>query len=305
MRRMNNIHIDIAYQSPAPRPSSRKAPYAICFALILCVTFIQKKDTAMAAVGGPTEIAAAFAKIDAESDMRRLRSKQAVLERREEILRYQLHTLELDTKRASTLLDPELQDELRRSRNMLVMLLRDQKDNDDRVADYLKQMWEAEGKTRVATMGTNNLGALDLYLSWPVEPLEGISAQYHDTSYEKRFGMSHNAIDIPTPQETVVRAAADGVVDTVADNGMGYNYIIIKHDDFATLYAHTLSFLVSEGDTVSEGDPIALSGGRPGTPGAGAISTGPHVHFELIVAGSHRDPVAYLPYQAGVTVVQN
>lgn len=290
--------------NPVPKARRRMAPYVVCLLLVLFLAFIQKKDAAIAAMGGPTEIAAAFEQKDAEGDMRRLRAKQAVLERREEILRYQLSLVETETKRASTQLDPELQDELRRSRNMLVMLLRDQKDNDERVADYLKQMWEAEGRARVATMGSNDIDIADIYLSWPVEPLEGVSAQFHDTGYEKRFGMSHNAIDIPTQQESVIRAAADGTVQTIANNGMGYNYIIIKHDGFATLYGHTLSFLASEGDIVHEGDPIALSGGRPGTPGAGAISTGPHVHFELIVAGTHRDPIAYLPYQAGVTVVQ-
>ena len=125
---------------------------------------------------------------------------------------------------------------------------------------------------------------------------EGISAHFHDQAYFERFGIQHNAIDIPTVQGTTVHAAADGVVARVSDNGMGFNAIVLSHDGrFSTMYGHVSAFLVKEGDRVRSGDPIALSGGTPGTPGAGNLTTGAHVHFELVQKGEPVDPLQYLP----------
>jgi len=243
--------------------------------------------------GNPREIAQEVQ--ETESTVRSLRATQAVLSRREEILRYELRQLEEERSRNGIAMSPRLREDLRKSRNTLVVLLRDQQETDKKVTQYLQQMWEAEGRVRVATMGMNpdNISVL---ISWPIEPVNGISAGFKDTEYESLFGMVHNAIDIPTLQGTEVRAAASGTIQTVANNGMGYNYVIIMHEGFATLYGHVNSFLVKEGQKVTEGEVIALSGGTPDTPGAGVVSTGPHLHFELNVAGDHKDPLAYLPF---------
>ncbi|PIR49387.1 hypothetical protein COU79_05105, partial [Candidatus Peregrinibacteria bacterium CG10_big_fil_rev_8_21_14_0_10_54_7] len=53
---------------------------------------------------------------------------------------------------------------------------------------------------------------------------------------------------------------------------------------------------------VKEGQVIGQSGGRKGTPGAGEISTGPHLHFEIMVGGEHVDPLAHLPFMAGLEI---
>lgn len=243
--------------------------------------------------GSPREVAQEIKQT--ESTVRSLRTTQAVLARREEILRYELRKLEEERSRTSVALSPRLHEELRKSRNTLVALLRDQQETDQKVTQYLQQMWEAEGKVRVATMGMNP-DAITVDISWPIEPIHGISAGFKDAEYEVIFGMEHNAIDIPAVQGTEVRAAASGRVQTVANNGMGYNYVIIMHDGFATLYGHVNTFLVKEGQNVTDGEVIALSGGTPGTPGAGGISTGPHLHFELSIAGAHTNPIAYLPF---------
>ena len=94
----------------------------------------------------------------------------------------------------------------------------------------------------------------------------------------------HGGIDYAMPVGTPVLAAADGVVDTVttqanAHRSMG-TYIVIKHDGFYTYYGHLSRTLVRVGDTVRQGQQIALSGGAKGAPGAGS-STGPHLHFEV------------------------
>jgi murein DD-endopeptidase MepM/ murein hydrolase activator NlpD len=76
----------------------------------------------------------------------------------------------------------------------------------------------------------------------------------------------------------------------------GYSYILIVHrDGYATLYGHLSSFLVATGDQVKKGQVIGLSGATPGTHGAGPMTTGPHLHFEVIKNGKHIDPLSVLP----------
>ena len=135
----------------------------------------------------------------------------------------------------------------------------------------------------------------DFALDWPVTPLKGLSATFHDAPYKKRFGMEHYAIDIPTPQGSPVYAAAEGEVLEVHDQGMGYSTISLQHKgDLVTLYGHVSEILVSPGDYVAAGERIALSGGRPGSKGAGLLTTGPHLHLEVYAYGQPIDPLYYL-----------
>jgi len=131
---------------------------------------------------------------------------------------------------------------------------------------------------------------------WPVTPARGISAYFRDADYVTVFGMNHNAVDVPTAQRTPVRSAGDGVVYVAKDNGYGYSYIIVAHNgEFMTIYGHMNEILVKPGDTVAAGSVIGFSGGMPGTLGAGYMTTGPHLHFEMMKDGKHVDPLDYLP----------
>lgn len=134
-------------------------------------------------------------------------------------------------------------------------------------------------------------------LNWPVSPTRGISAYFHDSAYLAAFGIPHNAIDIPTAQGTPVRAPASGVVYKVKDNGdNSYSYIMLAHKGgLMTLYGHVSKILVNERDVVLPGEVIALSGGTPGTKGSGYLTTGAHLHFEVIKDGKHIDPLLILP----------
>jgi murein DD-endopeptidase MepM/ murein hydrolase activator NlpD len=130
---------------------------------------------------------------------------------------------------------------------------------------------------------------------WPVEPERGISAYFRDPSYSSVFGVRHNAIDLPVLQGSMVRTAGDGVVYTAKDNGFGYSYIIIAHSGgYQTVYGHMSKILVKEGQKVRAGAIIGLSGGMPGTKGAGYMTTGPHLHFEMLRNGIHVDPLTLL-----------
>ncbi|MCD6109643.1 peptidoglycan DD-metalloendopeptidase family protein [bacterium] len=134
-------------------------------------------------------------------------------------------------------------------------------------------------------------------LNWPIPPIRGISAYFHDKSYFATFGIQHNAIDIPTPQGTPIRAPLSGVVYKVKFKGNeSYAYVILAHrNGIQTVYGHVSQVLVKEGDIVLPGEVIALSGATPGSIGAGYLTTGPHLHFEVIKGGKHINPLLVLP----------
>ncbi|MDF2379504.1 MAG: peptidoglycan DD-metalloendopeptidase family protein [Candidatus Gracilibacteria bacterium] len=130
---------------------------------------------------------------------------------------------------------------------------------------------------------------------WPVSPSLGVSAGFQDEGYRNRFGLEHNAIDIPTDQLTPIQAPLAGRVIKVHDGGKGYSYLQLAHrDGLSTVYGHVYSFMVNEGDFIKQGQVMALSGGAIGTNGAGRLTTGPHLHFEVLKDGRHVDPRDYL-----------
>lgn len=142
----------------------------------------------------------------------------------------------------------------------------------------------------------DNLGLKTGDFAWPAAPDRGISAHFHDPSYVGVFGVQHQAIDIPLYQGSPIRAAADGIVYIAKDNGYGYSYIIIAHSGgLMSVYGHMSNILVNAGQLISQGSIIGLSGGMPGTKGAGYMTTGPHLHFEIHHNGIYVDPLRYLP----------
>jgi murein DD-endopeptidase MepM/ murein hydrolase activator NlpD len=133
-------------------------------------------------------------------------------------------------------------------------------------------------------------------LAWPVNPYRGISAYFMDSSYYALFGINHYAIDIPTPQGTPIHAPADGYTIRYRDAGYGYSYIVLLHaNGISTVYGHVSASFVSEGAYVRKGQMVGLTGGMPGTWGAGWLTTGPHLHFEVRINGVPVNPLNYLP----------
>ncbi len=118
-----------------------------------------------------------------------------------------------------------------------------------------------------------------------VMPTKGIFT----SGFGYRWGVLHGGIDIANSIGTPILAAADGVViDAGPTAGYGA-WVKLRHaDGTVTLYGHVNTWLVNIGERVYAGDQIATIGNR-------GNSTGPHLHFEVLLNGTDRvDPVGWL-----------
>ncbi|MBR2576933.1 MAG: peptidoglycan DD-metalloendopeptidase family protein [Firmicutes bacterium] len=106
-----------------------------------------------------------------------------------------------------------------------------------------------------------------------------------------RWGRIHKGIDIGAPMGEPVYASKGGVVTAAGYNEGGYgNMVEIDHGDGTwTLYAHLSAIDTEAGREVLAGELI----GRVGSTGR---STGPHLHFEIIIDGVIADPLDYVRY---------
>jgi Peptidase family M23 len=104
-----------------------------------------------------------------------------------------------------------------------------------------------------------------------------------------RWGVLHGGIDVANSIGTPIVAAADGVVIDVGPTaGYGAWVKLLHADGTVTLYGHINTWLVSKGQRVMAGDQIATIGNR-------GNSTGPHLHFEVLLNGTNRvNPTPWL-----------
>jgi len=122
--------------------------------------------------------------------------------------------------------------------------------------------------------------------SYPFEPYDPTCPSHH----------FHSGIDIATDYGTPVHASDGGIVHnftmgcTWGGGLCGYGrYVVMVHaGGFTTLYGHLSSWAVGDGVQVDKDTVIGYEGST-------GNSTGPHLHFEIDLAGTPVDPLAYLP----------
>lgn len=125
----------------------------------------------------------------------------------------------------------------------------------------------------------------DVPTGWPVES-GYVSTEFNpegDSSVSD--GRKHKGVDIATRSQIIpVYATASGTV-TKAEYRDDYGYmVVIDHGNgFTTLYAHNSGLSVEVGDEVKYGDVIAMTGST-------GMSTGVHVHYEIMLNGVYQDP---------------
>ncbi len=138
------------------------------------------------------------------------------------------------------------------------------------------------GSIQISSRSASNSNGGNGTLAWP------LSSNKITSPYGTRSRGFHSGIDLAASTGTSVYAAAGGTVE-LASWYYGYgNCIVINHGNgVKTRYAHLSAYKVSVGTTVSRGQLIALSGNT-------GNSTGPHLHFEVIINGVTKNPVNYL-----------
>jgi murein DD-endopeptidase MepM/ murein hydrolase activator NlpD len=105
-----------------------------------------------------------------------------------------------------------------------------------------------------------------------------------------RWGALHDGVDLAGPIGTPIYAASDGVVIDAGYTNSGYGaWVKLRHaDGTVTRYGHINDWTVSVGQRVFAGDQIATIGNR-------GNSTGPHLHFTVLLGGVNpTDPVPWL-----------
>ena len=122
----------------------------------------------------------------------------------------------------------------------------------------------------------------------PPTYIKPLSGGRFTSGYKWRWGRMHKGVDWACPVGTAIMASCGGTVVQAGWMG-GYGYCItLKHPDGRqTRYGHLSKILVSVGQSVKQGQKIALSGNT-------GRSTGPHVHFEILINGSQVNPLKYL-----------
>ncbi len=110
---------------------------------------------------------------------------------------------------------------------------------------------------------------------WRIHPIWG----------DRRF---HSGVDLAASQGTPIYAIAAGTVTTAAYGDANGYYVSISHGNgYGSVYCHMTNYIVSVGDSVSQGQVI-------GYVGSTGWSTGPHLHFEIHVNGSAVNPMDYI-----------
>ena len=144
----------------------------------------------------------------------------------------------------------------------------------------LRQLVDNEDKYNLANINKDK----DFYLL--TSPISGAVSQNYSIADD------HLAIDISVDIGTPVKAVSNGrVILSEWTTQTGYVLIIDHGNDLISLYKHNSKLLKPQGETVKQGEIIALSGN------SGILTSGPHLHFELWSEGFSIDPNTLINFE--------
>lgn len=161
------------------------------------------------------------------------------------------------------------------------------------IEKYEKEFAAAEAAEAAARRSAAGLASNSKFVggqfAWPSDSSWTITSYYGGRMHPTlKVYKTHTGMDIGAAYGTNVLAANDGKVIVAQWNNAYGNYVVIDHGGgYTTLYAHNSKLNVSVGQSVTRGQVIAKVGST-------GFSTGPHLHFEIMINGSTVDPLPYV-----------
>ncbi|KAF5053478.1 hypothetical protein SDC9_69124 [bioreactor metagenome] len=141
-----------------------------------------------------------------------------------------------------------------------------------------------EPTTEIVTTGTQDPPAR-IGTGTFINPLPGATIS---SRFGSRSGGFHRGLDLAKATGSSIKAADGGTVISAGwDGSYGYSILVNHGGGFTTRYAHCSNLYVSAGDKVYQGEIIAAVGST-------GVSTGPHLHFEIMKYGSVVNPASYI-----------
>ncbi len=152
--------------------------------------------------------------------------------------------------------------------------------NPSKEDSILREKVDKEDKYNLFESATSNVNFV-LYA-----PVNGTISENYNTKNK------HYAVDIVVAKDTPVKAAADGTIVLAEWTSQTGHTVVLDHGNgLISVYKHNASLTKTQGDLVSAGEVIAISGNT------GELTTGPHLHFELWNNGYPVNPTNFIDFE--------
>ncbi|MBW2042124.1 MAG: M23 family metallopeptidase [Deltaproteobacteria bacterium] len=179
---------------------------------------------------------------------------------------------DVDSKSEMKAIPGESLSRLRREMQQLEKVSNDRRHTLEELLELLERQQEIFSRT---PMGYPTQGRISSRYGWRKSPFSG----------RREF---HQGVDIAVYQGAPVTAPADGTIKSAGRNGGLGKMLVIDHGHgVVTRYGHLSKILKKPGDRVKRGDVVA----RVGSTGR---STGPHLHYEVLVGGAPVNPKLFV-----------
>jgi len=159
-----------------------------------------------------------------------------------------------------------------------------------RSADLMTRLGDVEPSLHDLSQDLADLMSIQSAMpqQWPLMGILSSGFGYRKSPIRKRWNF-HPGIDVSAPRGSKIYSVAPAkVLEAEYQGGYGRMVLLDHGYGIQTRYAHNTSLFVKEGDYVEAGQVIA-------TVGTTGQTTGPHLHFEMLVDGRTVDPLDYLP----------